>query len=169
MTGPHDDPGPPQPHGGGETPGPYGGTPASYGEIPPPYAVVPPPGQPPAPNRRPLIVGIVAGALVIIAVIVAVVLAAGSSSGSPKDAAQAFIDAVKRGDVAAEKDLVCSRLADQFDASTSVNENPLANFPGSFTAEVSDVTESGDRAVANLKIGFSGPNGLSVRLPISLS
>jgi hypothetical protein len=145
-------------------PQPWGPPQPPYGEVPAPFGLVPPVAAPPPPNRRPLIIGIVAAAAVIIAVVVAVVLAAGGSSGSPKDVAQAFIDAAKRGDVAAAKDLVCARLADQ----VSGTDNPLAKFPATVTAEVTDVTEQGDTATATVKVNMSGPNGLSLSMPIRL-
>src|SRR5262245_9684389 len=115
---------------------------------PPPEGSEPPvpPYAPPARvrSRKPLIIGLIVAAVLIVAVVLTVVLV-GVDSNSPKTVAQDYLTAAKNGDLTRLQDLTCDQYKGSVSTSNAVNAaKGISNALANITFEVTGVEQTGD-------------------------
>jgi hypothetical protein len=157
MTGPELEPAPAPP--GGEEQNPFT-------SLPPTAAA--------ARSRKPLIIGGIVAAVVILAVVITVVLVS-PGSGSPQRVVQDYIAAAKSGDRATMQDLTCAKYKGLITQGVpDGSPNSFSDALGNVDFQVGNASVSGDTAVVQLKITYSGPlpggsdlpNSISIGLPL---
>jgi hypothetical protein len=102
-------------------------------------------------NRTPLIVGGIAGVVVVVGVIVTLLLVFMGSRG-PADVLDRYLQAAKAGDVATGTDLTCEKYRA---AMADARDNPEPEL----SWEIHDVHISGDTATVDITLINSSPNG----------
>jgi hypothetical protein len=138
---------------------------------PPPEGSEPsvPPYAPPTRvrSRKPLIIGVVVAAVLIVAVVLTVVLV-GTDSNSPKTVAQDYLTAAKNGDVTKLQDLTCDRYKSSVSTSNAINAaKGISNALANVTFEVTGVEQTGDStATALVKISYGAVG--SVTIPLAM-
>jgi hypothetical protein len=139
------------------------GPPPEGSEAPvPPYA---PPTR--IRSRKPLIMGVIVAAVLIVSVVLTVVLV-GADSNSPKTVAQDYLTAAKNGDLTKLQDLTCDRYKSSVSTSSAVNAaKGISNALANITFEVTGVEQTGDStATAQVKISYGAV--ATVTIPLAM-
>jgi hypothetical protein len=118
-------------------------------------------------SRKPLIIGGIVAAVLIVAVVLTVVLI-GAGSSSPQTVAQDYLTAAKNGDVTKLQDLTCDQYkASVTKASAVTAAEGISDALANISFQVTGVQQTGDStAVAQVKISYAAAASVTVPLPM---